>query len=155
MSEPRQSIKSRLEEYLRRKDLTVINESEWEAIQAEFGDASPGYLRRLLRDAEVELAPLVEGVRQESMEALERTLLALLEEYDAAREAGDRERQKSCRALVIEAKDHARWAAQRAREAENRASKQEMAEWLLVWLEDPDAFPPWVRLRKKAIGERR
>jgi len=30
-----------------------------------------------------------------------------------------------------------------------------MAQWMLVWLENPDVFPAWVEARKRAIGEMR
>ena len=48
---------------------------------------------------------------------------------------------------MIEAKDHARWAA---RNPEKRAEKQEMALWMLTWLENPPLFPQWVKLRREA-----
>jgi hypothetical protein len=44
----------------------------------ELAPISAGYLRRLLRSSGVVLHPLVEGVRQEDLESLERSLLALL-----------------------------------------------------------------------------
>lgn len=109
---------------------------------------STSYLRRLLRESGAALAPMVEGVRQEDFAALERTLLALLGEY----ERGDRARQRAVRSLVIEAKDHARWAARRAKEdAAKKADKEEMVLWMLTWLENPGLFPQWVRLRRQAL----
>ena len=60
---------------------------------------SDGYLRRLLRASGTALHPLVEGVRQEDFAGLERTLLALLGEE-----------RRAARTLIIEAKQHARWA---------------------------------------------
>lgn len=99
------------------------------------------------------MGPLVEGVRQESFDELARTLLALHAEYARAVEAGDRERQTACRRLVIEAKDHARWAARRAQDPRKRAEKEEMAAWMLVWLETPEAFPVWLDLRRKKLAE--
>ncbi len=99
---------------------------------------SESYLRRLLRESGVPLDPLVEGVRQSSFEDLERTLLALAECDRAA-----------ARRLIIEAKDHARLAMRRM-EGEARAAKEEMILWMLTWLENPDAFLVWLRLRKHA-----
>jgi len=49
---------------------------------------------------------------------------------------------------VIEAKDHARWAA---RSAEKRAVKEEMAMWMLTWLENPPLFRDWVALRRRSM----
>lgn len=106
---------------------------------------SEAYLRRLLRESGAPLAPVVAGVRQGSLPELERSLLDLGEEYARAREAGDKARERLCRRLVIEAKDHARWALRRG-----RAEKEEMILWMLTWLENPGVFPAWVELRKKA-----
>lgn len=95
---------------------------------------------------------MVEGVRQDSFDQLERTLLALEAEYSPARERGDAPRQKACRRLVIEAKDHARWFLRRpAVTEEERREKREMIDWMLVWLENPAIFPEWVRLRRKGV----
>jgi len=106
---------------------------------------SENYLRHLLRDSGIAMEPLVEGVRQENLDALEASLLRLLEEY----ERGDRERKTLVRRLVIAAKDHARWAA---RDEARRAAKGEMMLWLTTWLENPPLFSEWVRLRRAAAG---
>jgi hypothetical protein len=49
---------------------------------------------------------------------------------------------------VIEAKEHARWAA---RNPDKRTEKLEMALWMLTWLENPPLFPQWVRLRRQTL----
>lgn len=100
----------------------------------------------MLRESGWPLAPLVEGVRQENFEELERTLRALAEEY----EAGDKERKKKYRRVVMEGKDHAKFATRRAKDEAVRARKTEMVEWMMVWLENPGIFPAWVELRKRA-----
>jgi hypothetical protein len=100
-------------------------------------------LRNLLRESGYPLAPVIEGVRQDSYEELRRTLCALADEY----QRGDREWRKRCRAVVIEAKDHAKLATRRAKSEELRARKQEMVQWMLVWLENPGIFEEWVSLR--------
>ncbi|HWR52434.1 MAG TPA: hypothetical protein VN428_15085 [Bryobacteraceae bacterium] len=73
-------------------------------------------------------------MRQSGFEELERTLAALVECDRAA-----------ARRLVIEAKDHARLALRR----EPDAAREEMILWMLTWLENPEAFLIWVRLRKR------
>ena len=78
---------------------------------------------------------------QDSFENLERTLRALSDEYERA----DRLRAKAIRRLVIQAKDHARWAALRS--PQKAQVKNEMVTWLLVWLENPAVFSVWVELR--------
>jgi hypothetical protein len=87
---------------------------------------------------------MVEGVRQDSFEGLERTLLALEREYSAGNG-----RARACRRLVIQAKDHARLALRRLEGAE-RAAREEMILWMLTWLDNPGAFPIWLALRKRA-----
>jgi hypothetical protein len=119
-----------------------IGAAEWTALSAELNGISASYLRRLLRESGVPLDPLIEGVRQETFEALESSLLKLLAEY----ESGNAARRQSVRKLVIEAKEHARWAA---RKPERREDKVEMALWMLTWLENPPLFPQWVRLRRR------
>lgn len=32
-----------------------------------------------------------------------------------------------------------------------RAEKAEMAQWMLVWLENPEVFPAWAEARKRAL----
>jgi len=128
--------------WLERERPARIGEREWARLRVELGQVSGSYLRRLLRDSGVPLSPLVEGVRQETFPALESSLLNLLAEY----EQGDLAARTTVRRLVIEAKDHARWAA---RNPEKRAEKEEMASWMLTWLENPPLFPQWVRLRRQ------
>jgi len=90
-------------------------------------------------------------VRQDDFPSLERTLLALLEEYQRAAEREDRQRVQACRRLVIAAKDHARLVLRNPRSAEQKKQeKQEMLLWLMTWLENPSLFPIWLRLRKAA-----
>jgi hypothetical protein len=122
---------------------------------SRFAPVSTGYLRRLLRAAGVPMVPMVEGIRQDDFESLERTLLAMEKEYGQARTQGQAARQLACRQAVIETKDHARWSIRRPNASpEKKAMKQEMVGWMLVWLDNPEVFPAWVRLRKEAAGKR-
>ena len=134
--------RAELSQWLERERPARIDEAEWAMLRGELGSISTAYLRRLLRESGVPLGPLVQGVRQETFEALESSLLSLLEEY----ERSDPARRQSIRRVVIEAKDHARWAA---RKPERRVEKEEMALWMLTWLENPPLFPQWVQLRRK------
>ena len=111
-------------------------------LHVELGPISGSTLRRLLRESGVPLGPFIEGVRQDTFDALESSLLTLLKEY----EGGDPAQKTAIRRLVIESKEHARWAA---RIPERRAEKQEMAFWMLTWLENPPLFPQWVKLRRQ------
>ena len=122
-----------------------IGESEWVHIRAALAPVSDAYLRRLLRASGAHLHPLVEGVRQGSLDELEHSLRSLAEFYVL----GDPGRRMKIRKLVITAKDHARLAA-RSKNAtrEKREEKAEMILWLTTWLENPPLFPDWVRLRR-------
>jgi len=127
-----------------RRGWTRIGEAEWAELRRELAPVSESYLRKLVRDCGVALAPMVAGVRQDDFERLEASLLALLDEY----ERGDAARRAAVRRLVITAKDHANFAARRS--AEKRVEKEEMAMWMRTWLENPAVFREWVRLRIEA-----
>jgi len=106
---------------------------------------SRAYLRKVLIREGIPMAPLVEGVRQDSFPALERTLLALLDEYLAS----DPARRRLCRRCVITAKDHAKLALRRDSPA-SAYHRQEMILWMMTWLENPGIFPQWLALWKRA-----
>jgi hypothetical protein len=131
--------------YLAAKRPAIVTEAEQAELRARLAPISDSYLRRLLRSAGWPLAPLVAGVHQESLEALEASLLELGEVYARATQSGDAARARLVRRLVIEAKQHARWALRRG-----HAEKEETILWMLTWLENPGVFPVWVGLRKKA-----
>lgn len=131
-----------LQLWLERQRPARIGEMEWAMLHVDLAPISGSHLRRLLRESGVPLAPLVEGVRQENFEALESSLLSFLQEYERTDVAA----RASLRRVVIEAKEHARWAA---RNPERRSEKQEMALWMLMWLENPPLFPQWVKLRRQ------
>jgi hypothetical protein len=130
-----------------------IGESEYAELRETLAPISESYLRKLLRDSGASLAPMIAGVRQSTLDALESSLLALLDEY----ERGDQQRRAAVRNLIITAKDHARWAAHRttpgatgkATEKPAPASnKQEMILWMVTWLENPTVFRQWIQLRR-------
>jgi len=123
-------------------------------IARRLAPVSASYLRKLLRECGAQLDTLVEGIRQDNLEELERTLLNLHSRYEEAHRRNDRAAMQECRGAVIEAKSHARLAKRRA-DPEKRAEKDEMVNWMLVWLENPAVFPAWIRLRKRALTESR
>jgi len=139
-----------LAKHLRQTGAAAISEADSERLAALLAPISESYLRKLLRSAGLPLAPLVEGVRQDSFGELERTLLALSTEYEKANLERDLERARRIRRLVIQAKDHARWAQKRFPPGDpGLADKQEMILWMLTWLENPGVMPQWVTLRKR------
>jgi hypothetical protein len=126
---PRSSKKTELAAWLTNRP--VVLPEHWSVLHQHLAPISDSYLRRLLRTSGAVLHPLIEGVRQDDLATLERTLMALLAE--------DR---PTARRLVIEAKDHAKFS---------RPAKDEMVLWMLTWLENPAIFPQWVKLRKEAL----
>lgn len=145
MAITRQTKRDRLRAHIEGRAPGAVTLDEWRRIREILAPVSDGYLRDLLREMAVPMEPLVAGVDQSSFESLEASLLLLLDVYEHNPEA-----RSACRRLVIEAKDHARWASRRAKEETRRFEKREMAEWMRVWLENPFVFSPWVRVRKQA-----
>jgi hypothetical protein len=115
---------------------SVIGQDEFDRLTKALSPISAGYLKKLLRETDVHLAPMIDGVRQSNLGSLELSLLALLAEY----ESGDATHKRAVRKLVIEAKQHAKWAR-----------KEEHVLWLTTWLENPPLFPAWALLRKERV----
>ena len=130
--------RAELGRWLEREGCTLVGESEFDQLRLALAPVSESYLRRLLRDSGAALAPMIEGVRQGTLDELESTLIALLDEY----EKGDGSRRMAVRRLVVTAKDHARW----------QSGKQEMILWMITWLENPPVFREWVRLRRVQLA---
>lgn len=133
----RSTIRAKLAGWIARQQPPQIGVKELEALKGELAPVSESYLRKLLRESGVPLAPMVDGVRQSNLDELESSLLALLAEY----ESGDAASRRLVRELVITAKDHARWT-----------HKEENLLWLTTWLENPPLFPAWLRLRKNILA---
>ena len=133
---------ARVRDWLNAAAVDSVDSAVFQRLQTEMSDIPEAALRKLLRECEVPLAPLVEGVRQDTFESLARTLIGLQHEYEGA-DAGTR---RHIRALVITAKDHARLASRR------KPEKAAMVEWMLVWLENPPVFETWYRLKATLPG---
>jgi hypothetical protein len=139
------SRKAALADWLARHQPSQISELDAVQIHHSLAPISASYLHKLLRQCGVPLAPMIDGVRQGSLNDLEDSLLALMGEYAAC----DLHRRQQVRALVITAKDHARFALSRATDESLRALKQETLLWLTTWLENPLVFANWVALRRE------
>ena len=144
------SVKQRLREYLAAAQPPAITETVWREALALLAPVSESYLRDLLRDTGLPFEQPCAGVRQHTFEELEQSLREMLAVYLAAAEGGDRERARYCRRQVIAAKDRAKFLAHSPRIAPDKQSqKREMAQWMLVWLENPEIFPAWMDARKR------
>lgn len=140
---PTRGKRAELARWLEQHRPARIGETEFEALSRALAPVSESYVRKLVRESGVPLAPVVEGVRQGSFDELETSLLRFQDEY----ERGDPAWRAALRRVVIASKEHARLAA---RNAAKRVEKEEMILWLLTWLENPPLFADWVRLRRGA-----
>lgn len=143
------SKKQRVREYLAMRRPAVITGAVWEELLRVAGPVSESYLREVLRGTGLPFEQPWAGVRQGSFKELEQSLLELRRVYAEALAGGRRDLARYCRRQVIAAKDHARFAA---RKPEKRAQKEEMVEWMLVWLGDPEVFPAWSAIRKSKVA---
>lgn len=139
------SVKQRLRDLLAEKQPLEITGELWHELLRLLAPVSESYLRDLLRATGLPFAQPYAGVRQHTLEELEQSLRDMLEVYRSALAAGDREKARYCRRQVIAAKDRAKFQA-----AKNPV-KSEMAQWMLVWLDNPEFFPAWVDARKAVL----
>jgi hypothetical protein len=146
-------IKRRLAEHLAARQINSIGETEWNELRSLLAPVSDSYLRDLLRATGIAFEQPWSGVEQHTLADLERSLLGMLGVYEAAAQAGDRDKARYARRQVIAAKERAKFLAATARLSEDkRTLKLEMAQWMLVWLENPAVFPVWVEARKRAMA---
>jgi len=149
---PNKTRKQALREFLAGRGIAAVGEAEWRAALEELAPISESYLRELLRATGLPFAQPYAGIRTRSFGDLEQDLCEMLRVYEEATRAGDRERARYCRRQVIAAKDRARFVARNPKtSAEKKAEKLEMAQWMLVWLENPGVFPAWVEVRKRYL----
>ena len=153
MPSANKSVKQQLRDYLAANQPAAITEAVWQDLLQRFAPVSESYLRDLLRDTGLPVHQPYSGIRQHTFEELEQSLLDMLRVYRDSLASDERERARYCRRQVIAAKDRAKFLAVTPRSTpERRSQKEEMAQWMLVWLENPEVFPAWVGARKKAIS---
>jgi hypothetical protein len=140
------SIKQQFREWLEAEKPAAITEAEWTALRMRLAPVSESYLRDLLRATGLPFDQPWAGIRQHTLDELEASLRSMLEVYREAISREDRERARYCRRQVIAAKDRAKFLAK------VKPEKEEMVQWMLVWLENPEVFPAWVEARKKQLG---
>lgn len=146
------SVKQQLRAYLEAEPPSRITEAVWHELLGRLAPVSESYLRDLLRDTGLPFDQPYAGIRQHTWQEFEQSLHEMQQVYADAIAAGDRERARYCRRQMIAAKDRARFLARNPRTAtEKREQKEEMAQWMLVWLENPEVFPAWAEARKRVI----
>jgi len=125
----------------------------FDVLLQEFPEVSRETLRHDLRDVALKVHPLVEGVRLDSLDQLERTLLALVEWERIAREAkgGSTKIRNEARLLVLDARQKAELVLRKhsiTQEAQEAMTEKRL--WIRTWLENPSVFPQWRELRRRA-----
>ena len=133
-----ESKRTRLLALLAEGEISLVDEAAWTHLAEKLAPISNSYLRKLIKGTGLPLAAMVEGVCQDTLSDLERTLLTLQDEYERAEPV----RKRVIRSLVITAKDHARWARR-------KPDKEEMLLWILTWLENPVLFRDWLAIRRR------
>ena len=152
MPSANRSVKQQLRDCLAADQPAAITEAVWQDLLRRLAPVSESYLRDLLRATGLPFDQPYSGIRQHTFEELEHSLRAMLRVYSHSLAAGQRDRARYCRRQVIAARDRARWIAVTPRGTpEKRTQKEEMAQWMLVWLENPEVFPAWVDARKKTL----
>jgi len=152
-SAPGRSIKQQLREYLAARQPAAITEAVWGELMMSLAPVSESYLRDLLRATGLPFDQPYSGIRQHTFQELEESLNGMLQVYLDSVASGNRDRGRYCRRQVIAAKDRAKFLAAAPRSTDDkRAEKEEMAQWMLVWLENPEVFPAWVEARKRATS---
>ncbi len=147
---PPPSRKQALREFLAAREIASIGEAEWQEALRILAPISESYLRDLLRATGLPFSQPYAGIRQKTFEELESDLREMLAVYTQAVQAGDRRRARYCRRQIIAAKDRARFSLRVPKASPaKKAQKEEMVQWMLVWLENPEVFPAWVEIRKR------
>jgi hypothetical protein len=142
-----------LADYLASAQPSAITEAVWRELLTSLAPVSESYLRELLRQTALPFDQPYAGIRQHTFEELEESLRQMLAVYTESTAAGDRTRARYCRRQVIAAKDRAKFlVAGASTPPDKRAQKEEMVQWLMVWLENPEVFPAWVDARKRALA---
>lgn len=153
MPSENKSVKQQLRDYLAEQQPAVITEAIWVQLMMRLAPVSESYLRDLLRATGLPFDQPYAGIRQHDFEELEQSLCDMLRVYTDSLSTGNRDRARYCRRQVIAAKDRAKFLAVTPRSTpEKRTAKEEMVQWMLVWLENPEVFPAWVDARKKAAS---
>ncbi|MGA3019330.1 MAG: hypothetical protein ABSF62_19570 [Bryobacteraceae bacterium] len=139
-----------MRDYLAEAQPPAITAAVWNHLLASLAPVSESYLRDLLRSTGLPFEQPYAGIRQHTFEELEQTLGEMLAVYAEAAAAQDRARARYARRQVIAAKDRARFLTRSSRTpTEKKVQKEEMVQWMLVWLENPEVFPAWVAARKR------
>ena len=164
----RLTIKSLVLQYLEQRRPVLVDEEVLWSIEAEISKAlrrerpvSRSYLLEVLSATTVEISRSLGGlpvdlrhrVHFADTDQAAASLLDMQREYEEARNGGNAERARDVRRAVRKSKDRLRLLlGRRSLSADKRREKQELIEWFLVWLENPEVFLQWIELRRRSSG---
>jgi len=160
-------------EIFERESMTQLGEAEVRSIQKKLTavlgggvSASRGYIARVVAEAgkPVQISdafslPVLEESYRQVFEGLlkfstlaeaEQSLRQINARYHEFKAAGDEKGTAYARAVALVGKRRAQAAARRAKTAEMREVKQEIANWFTLWLSAPQFFEDWLDLRKQS-----
>jgi hypothetical protein len=133
--------KQRVLDFAAARGWARIGEPEWDELRRALPDVSLSAIQQSGLPVD---APWC-GVDQHTFEDLEKSLREFSAIYESRRDLRHFTRQQ-----VIASKDRAKFiAARNTIDAETRARKAAMAEWMLIWLGDPALFPDWLNALKR------
>ena len=164
---PVATIKGVVLDYLARNQPKCVSEAEFNAIRREViatlkrqRPPSDSYLMDILLTTEVDIDRSLGGipvdlrnkVHTASYEQAKASLLVMAEEYA---DAADAVRAEDVRRTVRRAKDRVRLLLRGGLSPEKRQAKQEILEWMLVWLENPLVLESWIEIRTRSMRDYR
>ena len=164
----RTTIKSLVLQYVEQRRIVFVDEGVLASIEAKvrgvLGGERPvsrSYLLDVLSATTVEVSRSLGGlpvdlrhrVHFADADQAATSLLAMQREYEAARAGGDIPRARDVRRAVRKSKEQLQLhLRRRSLSADNRREKQELLKWFLVWLENPNVFAQWLKLRRRSSG---
>ncbi len=166
-AKPAATIKGVVLEYLAKNRPKCVDEEEFNAIRRDVvvtlnrGRApSDAYLMDILLTTEVEVDRSLGGIPVDLRDKVrsrnrEEAKASLLEMAKAYADAEDGTRAEDVRRAVRRAKDRIRLLLSGKLSPEKRQAKEEILEWMLVWLENPLVFESWIEVRLRATSDGR
>jgi len=162
---PATTIKGVVLDYLARNQTRCVEAAEFNAIRREViatlkrqRPPSDSYLMDILLTTEVDIDRSLGGIPTDlrnrvhtaTHEQAKASLLVMATEYA---DAADATRAEDVRRTVRRAKDRVRLLLRGSLSPEKRQAKQEILEWMLVWLENPLVFKSWIEIRTRPIRD--
>jgi len=164
----RNSVKSLIEAWIETERPNLIGPEEFRRLQQEIGARlgpnrrlAPRYLLEVLLLTELEVDSAVGGIPVDlrgrvgfADEREARTsLLEMAAEYRTAQQSGRADRARDCRQAVLLAKDRLRVIlGNKNLDEAKRRDKEELLNWFVVWLENPEVFAEWLAVRRKQLA---